>query len=224
MAGCHATKFINKDFLYHCMGNWEPIFRKKGKVFLKIQEDMKEVVSFLKKEKARKVLDLGCGSGRHAILLAKAGFEVYATDISKSGLGILRKWLKEENLSVKIRQHSCYRKFPFRENFFDAVISTQVIHHNYHDKVRFCISEIERVLKPKGIAFITVSANKYKRRASKFMMPERRTYIPLDGDEKGLPHFIYTKALMKKDFRDFRVLSLHKDIGDHWCLLGKLKK
>ena len=206
------------------MGNWESIFRKSGKVFLKIQEDMKKVISLLKKDKVKKILDLGCGSGRHTVLLAKQGFDVYATDVSKAGLKMTRKWLKEEKLSAKLKEHSCYEKFPFKDNTFDAVISTQVIHHNYHDKVKFCISEIERVLKPNGLVFVTVSANKYKRRASKFKIVEPQTYVPLDGEEKGLPHFIYTKTLMRKDFKNFQIISLHKDKGDHWCFLGRLKK
>ncbi len=206
------------------MGDWESIFKKSGKIFLDIQEDMKDVITFLKNEKVKKILDLGCGSGRHTVLLAKQGFEVYATDVSKSGLVITKKWLKKENLQAKIKKCSCYEKFPFRDYFFDAIISTQVIHHNFHDKIKFCISEIERVLKPKGIVFITISVNKYKRRATKFEMQEPHTYIPTDGEEKGLPHFIYTKNLIKKDFKNFQILKLHKDKGDHWCLLGRLKE
>ena len=180
-------------------------------------------MSILKNEKVNKVLDLGCGTGRHTVLLAKQGFDVYATDVSKSALKITKKWIKEKNLSAKLKEHSCYEKFPFKDSFFDAIISTQVIHHNFHNKIKFCISEIERVLKHKGIIFITISANKYKGRASKFEMPEARTYIPLDGLEKGLPHFIYTKVLIRKDFKNFQILSLHKDKGDHWCILGRLK-
>lgn len=205
------------------IGDWESIFKKNGKVFLEPQEDMNKIIPILKKHNVKKILDLGCGSGRHSVLLAKKGFEVYATDISNSGLNISKKWIKQEKLSVKFKNHSCYEKFPFKDNFFDAVISTQVIHHNFHDKVKFSISEIERVLKPEGIAFITVSANKYKRRASKFKIMEPRTYIPLDGEEKGLPHFIYTKNLMKQDFKNFNIIDIHKDTHDHWCLLGILK-
>ncbi len=205
------------------MGDWDAIFKKKGKVFFKTKEDITNLVILLKKESAKKILDLGCGSGRHTIFLAKQGFDVYATDISNTGLKLTRTWLKKENLSVRLKKHSCYEKFPFKDNFFDAVISTQVIHHNFHDKVKFSISEIERVLKPNGIIFISVSANRFKRRASKFQMPEPHTYIPLDGEEKGLPHFIYTKKLMKDDFTNFKILSLHKHKGDHWCILAKLK-
>jgi len=205
------------------MARWESLFKKDGRIFSNAQEDMNSVIKLLKKSKAKKVLDLGCGSGRHTILLSKERFEVYSTDVSSTGLKLTRKWLKKEGLSAQLKKASCYDKFPFRDNFFDAVISTQVIHHNFHNKVKFCISEIERVLKPKGMAFITMSASKCAGRATQYKVPEPHTYIMLDGEEKGLPHFIYTKTLMKKDFKNFEILDLHKDKGFHWCLLGRLK-
>lgn len=205
------------------MGDWESIFKESGKVVSEIQENMIDVIKLLKKTKAKTILDLGCGSGRHTVLLAKEGFNVYATDIAKSGLKMTKEWLAEENLQATIKQESCFTKFSFKDNFFDAVISTQVIHHNFHDKVKYCISEIERVLKPGGIIFVTVSARKHRKGSTKFEIPEPHTYIPLDGREKGLPHFIYTNALTKKDFKNFRILKIHKDKGDHWCLLGKLR-
>jgi tellurite methyltransferase len=39
---------------------------------------------------ARRVLDLGCGVGRHALLLAEHGLEVEALDGSPAGLAVLR--------------------------------------------------------------------------------------------------------------------------------------
>ena len=76
------------------MGDWESIFKKQGRVFLKPQEDMRKVIRLLKKQGVKRVLDLGCGTGRHTIMLAKAGFDVYGTDVSKEGLKLTRKWLK----------------------------------------------------------------------------------------------------------------------------------
>lgn len=45
----------------------------------------------------------------------------------------------------------------------------------------------------------------------------------LDGEEKGLLYYVYNNSLTKKDFENFDILDLHKDSGDHLCLLGKLK-
>jgi len=214
------------------MADWESIFKVKGKVFLKPQEDMPRVIKFLKKEKAKRILDLGCGTGRHTFMLAKAGFEVYGTDISKEGIKQTKEWLKEKGLQAKLKVSSCYRRFPFKEGFFNAIISVLVIHHNHANKIRFCISEIERVLKPNGIVFVIVpgSIKSLTKRlncevgSEKFKKIGPRNFVPLDGDEEGILHYVYTKALMLKDFRNFKVIDFHKDSGDHYCLLGRLKK
>lgn len=206
------------------MDVWDQLFKKRGRrTYLKIQEGMPKVIKLMKKEGAKRVLDLGCGYGRHAVLLAKAGFDVYGMDSSKEGLEMTRKWLGETGLKAKLKRASCYKKFPFKDDFFDAVISIQVIHHNYVDKVRYCVSEIERVLKPGGIAFVTVTVESYKRFATKFKNPAPRTVIPLDGREKGVPHYVYTEELMRKDFKNFEILDLHKDSRSHYCFLGRLK-
>ena len=82
---------------------------------------------------------------------------------------------------------------------------------------------MERVLKPNGLVFVTVTRNKMKGRASKVKVIEPRTYVMLDGPEKGVPHYIYTKALLKKYFSNFKILDLYTDRHNHYCLLGKRK-
>lgn len=205
------------------MSTWEDIFKEKGRVFVEPQEDMEKVVKLIKKEGMRRVLDLGCGTGRHTVLLAREGFDVYATDISKEGVKLTKRWLGGDGLKAVVRRCSCYKKFPFKDGFFDAVISTQVIHHGRHKQIKYCISEIERVLRPGGIIFLTFSARRWKRGATKFKIIGPRTYVPLNGEERGLPHFIYNKSLIRKDFRNFDIIDLHTDIGKHHCLLGKKK-
>lgn len=50
---------------------WEEIFQTQGNVFTNTHEDIATVVRALKKEGAHKILDLGCGSGRHTIYFVK---------------------------------------------------------------------------------------------------------------------------------------------------------
>lgn len=54
--------------------------------------------------KAGTVLDLGCGPGRHALPLARAGLEVTAIDTSGQLLDELRRRAREERLEIDIRQ------------------------------------------------------------------------------------------------------------------------
>lgn len=213
------------------MSTWNSIFRADKNVLQEPIPEMKKVIKLMKKSGVKKVLDLGCGSGRHTVLLAKEGFEVYGLDNAPEGLMIVRKKLKDLGLKAKLKNADCYKKLPYENDFFDAVISTAVIQHNYHDKILFCISEIQRVLKPGGIVFVTVAS---KRRLERGYLkhPESRpkevapmTFIPVNGPEKGIVHFIYTKELLKRDFRDFEIMEICKDSEKKkCCLLGKTKK
>ena len=46
------------------------------------------------------VLDMACGAGRHAILLAKKGLSVTAVDLSENLLSIAKRTAEKENLNI----------------------------------------------------------------------------------------------------------------------------
>jgi len=195
---------------------WEKIFQEKGKVFTEPHEDMDSVVRTLKKNGTKKVLDLGSGSGRHVVYLAKNGFSVYGLDNSSSGLDMTKKWLKEESLNAELVEQEMDDNFPWDNNFFDALISIQVIHHADIATIKKIISEVERVTKKNGFIFITVP--KLKNQGKNFKQIEPNTYIPLDGQEKGLPHHYFTPKELKDFFSNFNITDIHIDKGNHYCL------
>src|SRR3989304_7652916 len=82
---------------------WNEILKKKGKVFTKIKKDFPKIVTILKKNNVKKILDLGCGSGRHIVYLAKRGFDVFGIDIAKEGISLTNSWLKKENLKADLK-------------------------------------------------------------------------------------------------------------------------
>jgi SAM-dependent methyltransferase len=223
------------------MKQWDKIFKEKGKVFFKPQEDIPKIAKLFKKQRIKRILDLGCGSGRHLVYLAKHGFDVYGIDIAKHGIRIAKKWLKDEKLKAHLKIGDIYRRLPYSDNFFDAIISTQVIHHNKIERIRKLIKEMERVLKPNGLIFITVRKAlrvknwqkgkivihrykiKGKLKKSKFKIIGKRIYIPIEGKEKGLIHFNFTKELIKKEFKNFKIPKIWERKG-HYCFIGKLKK
>ena len=206
------------------MGDWESIFKKKGKFFHEPHEDMRKLAQLFKKSNVKKILDLGCGSGRHTVFFAKLGFDVYGMDSSQSGLKQTKEWLQQSDQKATLIKASCYEKFPYKDNFFDAIISVQVIHHAKIEEIQFCVSEIERTLKPDGIAFITVPKTKKNKFRSKVKMIAPRTFVPLDGHEIGLPHYHFNKEILKKSFRNFKILRIYTDNHKHYCLLGRLKE
>lgn len=197
---------------------WNHIFQKEGQVFTEPHEDMASIVEILKKRGAGKILDLGSGSGRHVVYLAQNGFSVFGLDNSSAGLDMTKKWLAKENLSAELVQQEMADVFPWSDNFFDAVISVQVIHHADTSTIKKIISEIERTLKKDGLVFITVPT--LRNQGEKFKQIEQNTFVPLNGREKGLPHHYFTPEKLKDFFSNFDIADIHIDTKDHYCLLA----
>ena len=70
-----------------------------------------------------RVLDVGCGPGRHAIALAEAGLAVTGVDVSARFLELAREAGNERGLAGRLSLFECdARQMPFDDEF-DAVIS-----------------------------------------------------------------------------------------------------
>lgn len=198
------------------MSSWNEIFRRQGRVFEEPHEDMPGVVQALKTSGLNKVLDLGCGTGRHLVYLAKNGFSVFGLDSSPEGIRASSEWLASESLEADIRVLDMTAPLPFGNGFFDAVVSVQVIHHADMATIEHVVREITRVLVPGGFLFVTVPTK--CNQGDAFEEVEERTFIPRDGPEKGLPHHIFTLHELREMFKDFDVDDLHVDSAAHYCL------
>ena len=97
------------------------------------------------------VLDLGCGTGRHALWLAAAGATVTAVDFSDGMLAEARK--KPGANLVRWVAHDLHTPLPFADGTFDRVVSGLVLEH-LHELDGF-FAEARRVLKAGGRAVIS---------------------------------------------------------------------
>ena len=70
--------------------------------------------------KSIKILDIGCGTGRHAIELSKRGYNVTGIDLSDSQLQRAREKAEKQGLKIDFLKHDA-RNLPF-ENEYDLVI------------------------------------------------------------------------------------------------------
>lgn len=102
--------------------------------------------------KEKKVLDVGAGTGRLAIRLAKLGANVTALDVSEKMLKEIKKKLKRNLAEIKTVVDDC-ESLPFEDESFDVVVSAFHIVH-LKDPRRF-FDEIYRVLKPGGKFLVT---------------------------------------------------------------------
>ena len=115
-------------------------------------------------ERHSRILEVGAGTGRYSIALAKEGMDVTAVELVESNLAVLRENSKDiENITSFQGDATDLGRFP--DNSFDVTLSLGPLYHLYEtDEVNLAIDEAIRVTKPGGVilfAFISVFAIMY---------------------------------------------------------------
>ena len=96
------------------------------------------------------LLDVGCGNGRVAHLLAERVREVLAVDVERSP-----EWQDDGGVSFRVADGEA---LPFEDGSFDLVHSKDSLHHM--STPERALAEYRRVLRPGGTALI-VEANRH---------------------------------------------------------------
>ncbi len=96
-----------------------------------------------------RALDLGCGAGRHAVFLAREGFETFAVDLSRAGLDEALRRAAGEGLELGTQQ-AAIDAFEFPEGFFDAVLCASVYCYAPLERIAASISRVAGALAPGG--------------------------------------------------------------------------
>ncbi len=185
---------------------WDRIFKKEGRLFTEPFPRFNDLVATYKKYGCTNLLDLGCGSGRHVVHLTKAGFNVCGMDNSPTALGMAQEWLKEEEQSASLILADIGDHFPIKDEVFNGLLSTQVIHHQFRPKVYQTISEIKRVTADGCVIFITVPAGKDPE--DECVEIEPNTYVPTVGWEKGVPHYLFKLEELGEAFNEYEIMEL----------------
>ena len=110
-----------------------------------------------------RLLDLGCGAGRHAFEAARKGAKVVALDMDKSELSQVTAIFAAMAEAGEIPDNASgtavngdATSLPFPDGSFDKVIAAEVLEHLPADQK--AMNEIARVLRPGGVAAVTVPA------------------------------------------------------------------
>jgi ubiquinone/menaquinone biosynthesis C-methylase UbiE len=191
-----------------------------------------EVIEFakdLKREDARRILDLGCGAGRHSVLLGKQGFQVVALDISETALSTLDGRLKAASITnVALVKHDM-RELPFIDSYFDGIICTNVLHHGKLVEIKQAIREVQRVMRKGASAFIVaLSTADFRKGNGKKLEPN--TFVFTQGDERGIVHHFFPRAELVSCLRGTKLVSFKERLipieggGNRAHFLVKFKK
>jgi malonyl-CoA O-methyltransferase len=110
------------------------------------------ISSFIGDVKGLSVVDIGCGTGRHALRWASAGARVTAVDFSKAMLERARA--KPGAAGVTFLQHDLTTPFPFSDQTYDRVLCCLVLDHVADLGALF--QEFARLCKSGGQVIISV--------------------------------------------------------------------
>jgi ubiquinone/menaquinone biosynthesis C-methylase UbiE len=186
--------------------DWDKIYKNKGEVQAEVMRLVKKASSIFKKHGVSRVLDLGCGTGRHTLFLASSGFDAYGVDISEAGVAITGEKLKRAGLRATLRIND-FDSLHFKGGYFDAVISTHTIHHAKIDKIRMALKEIHRVLKQDGLLVLAILSFKdpWYQMGKEI---ERNTRLRIgDPDEGSIPHHYFTEKELRSELKRFKILE-----------------
>ena len=132
------------------------------------------------------VLDIACGEGYGASILADAALSVTGVDISKEVINSAKDKYRRSNLSFITGSAA---RIPCESHQFDVVVSFETIeHHDKHDEM---LREIKRVLKPNGLLIIS--------------SPDKLHY----SEEKNFSNAYHVKELYENEFKE--IIKIHFD-------------
>lgn len=108
-----------------------------------------------------RILDMGCGGGRHAFALYRLGANVVALDMDEKELAdvaAMFEAMAQEGEAPVGATATAVRgnaySLPFEDNSFDKIIAAEVMEHLPEDTL--AMAELTRVLKPGGVIAVSV--------------------------------------------------------------------
>jgi 2-polyprenyl-3-methyl-5-hydroxy-6-metoxy-1,4-benzoquinol methylase len=165
--------------------------------------------------KDKDVLDVGCGSGIATQLLAEAGANVTAVDLTDWAVATTRQRLEAFALAGDVLQADA-EQLSFDDDSFDLVFSWGVIHHS--SDMNRALAELVRVCRPGGRVVLMV----YHRRSlffavyrafQRFLPLARRLGLHFEGARTG-----ETKGLIARHFTvaELREKLMRAGLTDVW--------
>jgi len=106
-----------------------------------------------------RLLDVGAAFGDLVYHLRQQGIDAHGVDISKYTV-------KTRHVST-LKQADVSMGLPYRDGFFDVVISRDCLEHIPETRVLDALNHIERVLKPAGLAFLAIATDYFDKETQK---------------------------------------------------------
>ncbi|MFQ5846179.1 MAG: SAM-dependent methyltransferase [Candidatus Methylomirabilales bacterium] len=177
----------------------------------------------LRHERGRaRVLDIGCGEGRHLICFGKEGHRAVGVDYEPLALGKARA--RQEARAVRSRLTVVLAdafRLPFRDGSFDALVDCGCFHHVKKADWSRYLSGLTRLLEPGGYFHLTAFSTRFKHYPGE---RRRRNWIV---HRNHYDHF-FRKADFARTFgKTFEILRIEEErqtLHAFWHVLLRKRK
>lgn len=117
-----------------------------------------------------RVLDLGCGIGRHVIYCHEMGFDGYGIDLSSTAIQVAREWAAKEGLPEPEKRilQGDIRQLPWGDGFFPYAVSHGVLDSMPFEVARTACLELARVMPAGGLFYCDLISGDDSRHAREF--------------------------------------------------------
>lgn len=160
-----------------------------------------------KEHGVRKVLDLGCGSGRHLVELAKEGFGVTGVDFSPAAAHLAEKWLHQKGLEGDVIVADFDEHVAgIKESSQEAIIAINSLEYGKPKELGDNLKEINRILRTGGL-FLLV----YRSKETELKHPEVET------------QFYTEEELKEKIQKTFRIIEFSQDEKKNFVVIAQEK-
>jgi ubiquinone/menaquinone biosynthesis C-methylase UbiE len=115
------------------------------------------ITRFMRDEKATRLLDVACGTGRtlHQIARTHPGLRLWGVDLSPAYVSVARRRLESPEVTIAVENAE---QLPFADGAFDVVTSVYLFHELPRNARRNVVREMHRVLRPGGLLVLEDSA------------------------------------------------------------------
>jgi ubiquinone/menaquinone biosynthesis C-methylase UbiE len=123
-------------------------FVREGKDYYREEMNNPAFFSYVGNVRGKQILDLACGEGSNARILARKGAKVVAVDFSKKMIELARQMEKEEKLGISYYVSDAANLKEFQSDCFDMVTCFMALMdvEDYEEAIR----EVARIMKKEG--------------------------------------------------------------------------
>jgi len=184
-----------------------------------------EAAPLFKERGVKKIIDIGCGSGKDSFFLAKEGFTVFALDSSQPSIGFVRDRIEREKIENvhPVLGEASRMKFP--DGTFDAAVNHRVLDLWKSSEIKAIVNEMERIVKDGGIVLVSMASINSKIYEEK-LLGLGKEIEPGTIFYKGFTMHFFSEQEIKDLFKNFNFISLDERLSTDnknrfWILLAE---